>query len=63
MMHGFGTVMQVLSAHRYAVMLLWGYRVEATYYGADGASFAQGDRVFAELADGSALWTITCSAT
>lgn len=61
--YSFATVMQSLAAHRYAVMLNWGHRIEATYYGADGASYVQGDRVFVELADSSALWTISSRAT
>ena len=59
----FATVMQALAAHRYAVQLPWGARVEATYYGIDGATFAIGDRVFCEYAAAANLWTISSTAT
>jgi len=61
--NSFATVMQVLGEHRYAIMLSWGNRAEATYYGSDGATFAVGDRVFCEWAAAANLWTISSVAT
>jgi len=59
----FATVMQVFGPNNYAIMLSWGNRTEATYYGSDGATFAVGDRVFCEWAAAANLWTISSLAT
>ena len=59
--NGFGTVQAVQDANHYAVQLASGERVEATYYGTDGATLVVEDRVFCEYAEGSNLWTISAT--